>query len=78
MTASEASAHNFFKQIGLFQKNRNLHNAPGMGSGRSFLATEYSPVKYSGLSSRRPGSESRPEHHNTLQMTDYAFSVIRF
>lgn len=26
-------------------------------------SAEYSPVKYSGLSSRRPGFESRPEHH---------------
>jgi len=38
-----------------------------------FSSTEYSQVKhpiwtkYSGLSSRRPGFESRPEHHSSLK-----------
>jgi len=45
-----------------------LHDAPEKGAPveepKKTGSIEYSPVKYSGLSSRRRGSESRPEHYS--------------
>ena len=43
-----------------------MNSAPEWAPVEALYAAEYSPVKYSGLSSRRPGFESRPEHQVVL------------